>query len=201
MSIFSKLNIPQPFIPELDLYAKQFGVRSELEVAHFMSQAAHESQHFKKLEENLNYSAERLIKVFPKYFKELVKAKQYERNPKAIASYVYANRMGNGEEASGDGWAYRGRGLFMFTGKYLYDKIGKEFGEDFISNPDLLKTAEWATKTALWYWRENKLSTLVTGDNEIDCKKITLQINGGYNHLKERVELFKTTLAILMSKR
>lgn len=201
MSMFTKLNIPPQFIPELYLYAKQFGVRSELEVAHFISQAAHESQNFKKLEESLNYSAERLIKVFPKYFKELIKAKKYERNPKAIASYVYANRMGNGEEASGDGWTYRGRGLFMVTGKYIYEKLGKKFGEDFISNPDLLKTAEWATKTALWYWRENKLSTLITGDNEIDCKKITLQINGGYNHLKERVELFKTTLAILMSNK
>lgn len=199
--MLNRLNIPLRILSELELSAKEYGLNTPQRIAHFVSQARHESQGFTRLTENLNYSAEGLINVFPKYFPDLLTAKAYERQPEKIANRVYANRMGNGDEVSGEGWKYRGRGIFMLTGKYNYNAAGIYFKEDFVTNPDLVQTEEWAVKTALWYWTKNGLNDIAQeGIGSDIVKKITLKINGGYKHLNERIELFKTNYALLMTE-
>ena len=199
--MLNRLNIPLRILSELELSSKQYGLNTPQRIAHFVSQARHESQGFTRLVENLNYSAEGLLNVFPKYFADLLTAKAYERQPEKIANRVYANRNGNGDETSADGWKSRGRGIFMLTGRYNYNACGIYFGEDFINNPNLLQTEEWAVKTALWYWVKNGLNDIADmGITDDVVKKITLKINGGYKHLSERIELFKTNYALMMTE-
>ena len=130
--------------------------------AMFLAQARHESAQFTRLEENLNYSSGALVATFPKYF-TIDQAYAYARQPQRIASRVYANRMGNGDEASGDGWRYRGRGLFQITGRDNYHEVGvalKSSGEALLTNPDLLLQPDFAAMSAAWYWISNGLNDL-----------------------------------------
>jgi putative chitinase len=145
----------------------------------------------KRLEENLNYSAKRLLEVFPKYFDSYEIALSYANKPKMIASRVYANRMGNGDEASGDGYKYRGRGLIQLTGKTNYVAFDRFLNADgeIISNPDLVaKNKEYAVLTAFFYWDSRKLNNLIDkdGNQYFVCKEITKRINGGYNGINDR---------------
>lgn len=143
---------------------------------HFLAQCSHESGGFRTLRENLNYSSERLLQVFPKYFtKEL--AEKYGRHPEMIANRVYASRMGNGDEKSGDGWKYRGRGLIQLTGKSNYEAF---FKSNPGYSPEYLETSEGAAKSAVWFWKSRGL------DKETDVVKITKKINGGVNGLNDR---------------
>ena len=177
-------------------YCDKYEINTALRLAHFLAQINHESGDMKRLEENLNYSAKRLLEVFPKYFDSYEIALSYANKPKMIASRVYANRMGNGDEASGDGWRYRGKGIIQLTGKANYvafDRFLNANGE-IVSNPDLVaKNKEYAVLTAFFYWDSRKLNNLIDkdGNQYFVCKEITKRINGGYNGLDDRWQRFK----------
>lgn len=155
--------------------------------AMFLAQYGHETQGYTRLSENLNYSANGLVNVFRKYFPTLLLAKQYERKPQAIANKVYANRMGNGSEASGDGWKYRGRGLPHLTGKDNYGKFQAWLGKTV--DPEELSTdLNLAIKAGVWYWLANGLANLGS------VEKVTVRINGGTNGLEDRCKLYRALM-------
>lgn len=151
---------------------------------HFLSQIAHESNYLRFIKESYNYSAERILKVFPKYFKNKKEATKYEGNYELL-NKVYANRMGNGDEASGDGFKYRGRGFIQLTGFNNYKKYGLE------NCPDKLLEPELSWEVAILFFKNNDCHTFI-GDSYEVCKEITKKINGGYNGLEDRFKKFQT---------
>lgn len=159
----------------------KYNVNTPLRLAHFFAQLKHESN-LKPISENLNYSQERLLQIFPKYFNSIT-AKQYARKPQAIANRVYANRMGNGDEASGDGWKFRGKGFIQITGLNNYKQLSQDTKVDYINNPDLLLNEADSMISALWYWNKIKANSLADNNN---IEAITKAINGGYNGLEDR---------------
>ena len=161
-----------------------YHVNTPLRLAHFMAQIEHESG-LKPISENLNYSASGLIRVFRKYFTDL-EAIRYTNQPEKIANRVYANRMGNGNEASGEGWKYRGRGFLQITGKDNYLELSLRIGIDLLGNPDLLLTEANSMIGALSFWERRDLNKLADQD---DLKGITRKVNGGFNGLAHRQEL------------
>lgn len=161
------------------------GIDTRLRIAHFLAQVAHESMLFKAVSENLNYSAGGLLKVFPKYFKTPDMANGYARKPERIANRVYANRMGNGDESSGDGFRYRGRGLVQLTGKNNYRAFSRWIGKDCVAEPDLVAD-RFAAHSAVFYWESNGLNALADTDN---LKTITMRVNGGLNGYDDRRNL------------
>lgn len=161
------------------------GITTNLQLAHFFAQLHHESN-LRPVSENMNYSTNALLRVFRKYFPTRYAASRFARKPRAIANRVYANRMGNGNEASGDGWRYRGRGFIQLTGKNNYRALSQAVGVDYVNYPDkLLKEAD-AMVAACWFWRKNGLNVYAQRDN---VRKVTRIINGGYNGLSHRQEL------------
>jgi len=162
--------------------------------AAFLAQTAHESASFTAVKENLNYSAIGLRKIFPKYFPTDELAAQYARQPWKIANRVYANRMGNGDEASGDGWKYRGRGLIQLTGKNNYVSCGTDIGKDLTADPLWLESPEGAVKSALWYWNKNSLNTYADAE---DIRGMTKRINGGYHGLDDRLQKYERAKQVL----
>lgn len=163
------------------------------QAAHFFGQCAHESGGFKVFSENLNYSADGLNKIFPKYFiKAGRNAAGYARKPEKIANVVYAGRMGNGPEASGDGWRYRGRGPIQLTGKDNYTAFAKEIGRpDVLTNPDLV-VGELAFESALWFFRKNGLLAIADkGVTDAVITQITKRVNGGTHGLDDRLKKTK----------
>lgn len=163
------------------------GINTNLRLAHFFCQISHESG-LKPISENLNYSAKRLWEIFPKYFPTTELANKYQKNPKSIANRVYANRMGNGDEASGEGWKYRGRGFLQITGKENYHRLANDTDIDCLKNPDLLLEEANAMISALWFWNLKKLNIFADEDN---LSTITKRINGGFNGIEHRKELLK----------
>jgi putative chitinase len=163
------------------LFASYY-VNTPLRLAHFMGQMEHESN-LKPIAENLNYSAEGLTKTFTKYFPTLASTNGYARNPEKIANKVYANRMGNGNEASGDGYKFRGRGFIQLTGKENYILLSKDTRIDFVAQPDLLLQEANALIAALWFWNKNGLNVLADKD---DVLVVTKKINGGTHGLEDR---------------
>lgn len=155
--------------------------------AHFFAQTAHESGGFKAFSENLNYSAKGLRGIFRKYFPTDALARAYERKPAKIANRVYGNRMGNGDEASGDGFAFRGRGALQLTGKFNYSEFAKYVNRpDVMTNPDLVAT-ELAFESALWFFDKNKLWSICDqGINDAAILALTKRINGGTHGLDDR---------------
>lgn len=173
----------QSYIPHINSVLPKYGIDTTLRMAHFLAQLSHESGGLRYTEENLNYSAQALRNTFKKYFDTLELAQKYERQPEKIANRVYANRMGNGDEASGDGWKYRGRGLIQLTGKENYQNFGNAHGVDCVNNPDLLLNPEWALTSACWYWKKNNINKYADAD---DIHMVTKRINGGTNGLLHR---------------
>ncbi len=155
--------------------------------AHFFAQTAHESGGFKAFSENLNYGAKGLTGLFRKYFPTAALARQYERQPMKIANRVYANRMGNGDEASGDGWKFRGRGALQLTGKSNYQAFADYIGRpDVMDNPDLV-AGELCFESALWFFDRNKLWSICDqGINDAAIVQLTKRINGGTHGLDDR---------------
>jgi putative chitinase len=155
--------------------------------AHFFAQTAHESGGFKAFSENLNYSAKGLRGIFGKYFPTDALARAYERQPMKIANRVYANRMGNGDEASGEGWLFRGRGSLQLTGKFNFKAFSDYIGRpDVMTNPDLVAT-ELAFESALWFFDKNKLWGICDqGVNDATILALTKRINGGTHGLDDR---------------
>lgn len=171
----------------------RFEINTSERIAMFLAQVGHESAGLKTVKENLNYSAERLIQVFPKYFRN-VSATSYARNPEKIANRVYANRMGNGPEESGDGWKYRGRGAIQLTGKDNYGRFAKSMGMKLEDVPAYLETPEGAIMSAGWFWDVNKLNE--SADAE-DVEASTRKINGGVNGLDDRKKHYKKIRSII----
>jgi putative chitinase len=190
----TKLSVPPSVKAELPSVMKTFGIDTPLRLAHFLGQAAHESMNFRVVMENLNYSAQGLLRVFPKYF-TWQEAQKYQRKPQEIANRVYANRMGNGPESSGDGWKYRGRGYFQLTGKNNYAAFDSIVQDDIVENPDYI-AAKYPLLTAAWFWNKNQLNSVADRDNYVG---VTKKINGGTHGLAERIALtnkFKSELGI-----
>lgn len=160
----------------------------------FLAQIGEESGQFRWVVEDLDYSAQALLNVFPNYFTP-EQANEYARNPERIANRVYANRMGNGDEASGDGWKYRGRGFLQLTGKNNYLACGTYLGIDLITNPDYLSQLPGASDSAAWYWLTNNLNTYADQQNVVECTKL---INGGLNGLNVREQYYNTAVSIMV---
>jgi predicted chitinase len=185
----------EQYIDDLEVTLPKYGITASKErLAHFFSQVLHESGFMKFDMENLNYSAAALGRVFRKYFPTEEEAAEYARKPEKIANRVYANRMGNGDEASGDGWKYRGRGLIQLTGKSNYEAFAAWLGDDrIVDDPDLVAT-EYAVQSAVFYWDTHKLNTLADED---DVGRLTKRINGGHNGLAHRKELLNKANGLL----
>jgi len=170
----------------------KFGMVSPKEQASFIGQASHESGHFRLLEENLNYRAETLMKLWPKRFPTMDEANKYAKNPQLIANHIYSSRMGNRDEASGDGFRFRGRGLFQLTGHDNYWHCGQALGQDFVMNPDLIATPMFATLSAGWFWQTHGCGKLVENPSQL-CKRI----NGGLIGLDDRIKQTEHAVAVL----
>ncbi|MES2208229.1 MAG: glycoside hydrolase family 19 protein [Pseudomonadota bacterium] len=177
----------------LNTAAATYNINTTKRVAAWLGQLMAESGKFQLLEESLNYSAKRLIEVFPSRFTATL-AKQYAQKPQAIANRVYSNRMGNGDEASGDGWKYRGRGLIQLTGKNNYAAASQAVGHDFVNDPNALLETGWATLSAAWFWSTHGCNELA---DKADYIGITKAINGGTNGLDTRITLTKQAIKVL----
>lgn len=162
-----------------------YDINTPHRVAHFIAQCAHESGSFNFIEENLNYRAASLMATFKKYFPTQELAQQYERKPQMIANRVYANRMGNGDEASGDGWRYRGRGLIQLTGRDNYTFFAGSLGIPIEEAADYMATFEGAAQSACFFWEQNKLNRFADAN---DVKGLTRAINGGFIGLEDRIK-------------
>ena len=189
-----KLHIGLEWVPALNEAFTRWGIVTPQQQAAFIGQCGHECGNFKVLEENLNYRAETLMKLWPKRFPTREIADQYARNPKKIANMVYANRMGNRDEASGDGYRFRGRGCIQLTGSTNYFHAGKALGVDLWAEPDLVATPQYAALTAGWFWSTHKLNALADVSNWVG---LTKKINGGTIGLDDRVKHTNQALAVL----
>ena len=187
----TRLHIDPALMDPLNATFIKFGINTPRQQAAFLGQCGHECGNFKVFEENLNYRAETLCKLWPKRFPTLEFAKQYERNPRKIANSVYSNRMGNRDEASGDGYRFRGRGAIQLTGYSSYFHAGQALGVDFVSNPDLVATPLYALLTAGWFWSTHGCNELAEAANWVG---LTKKINGGTIGLDDRVA--HTSLAL-----
>ena len=167
----------------LDRTCEKYEIDTPRRISGFLSQVAHESGGFRFLVENLNYSASALMTYFKKYFPTYETALEYERKPEKIANRVYANRMGNGDEASGDGWFRRGRGLIQLTGTDNQVAFGMDCDVDTINHPELLETPDVAAESAGWFWDTRGLKRLA---DEEDIVGMTKRVNGGLNGLDDR---------------
>ncbi len=185
-----------PYLPAINTQLATFGINTPLREAHFLAQVFHESGGFRFTVENLNYSANGLFNTFRKYFPTIALAQHFAHQSQSIANKVYADRLGNGNEASGDGFKFRGRGLIQLTGKTNYQAFGLAAGQDFITHPELVGQAPWALLSAAWFWQNNNISKLADADNVVG---VTKAINGGLNGLTNRMhylEDFKLVLGI-----
>ncbi len=186
-----KGHIPDAVIQLIPDTAAKFEINSPLRLAHFLAQCGHESGGFKATQENLNYSAKGLMGTFKKYFPTEDIANAYQRNPQKIANKVYANRMANGDEASGDGYKFRGRGYIQLTGKDNYTQFGRAIEENITSNPDVV-SGKYALLSAAWFWSKNGLNKLADGGaTDAVVTSITKRVNGGTIGLPDRIKHFK----------
>lgn len=176
-------------------YLPKFGITTPARVAGFVAQCQHESADFTILTENLNYGWKGLRGLFGKYFPTDDLAKQYERKPELIANKIYASRMGNGPESSGDGWKFRGRGILQITGRANYTQCSRDlFGDDTLANdPDLVRTPEYAIITACWFWYKNQLNAICDSG---DIVLLSKRINGGTIGLEDRIAHWNAALDV-----
>ena len=187
-----KLGIDAMWAEPLNTTFAKFGILTPKEQACFIGQASHESGHFRMLEENLNYKAETLMKLWPKRFPTTEEANKYARQPQLIANHIYCNRMGNRDEASGDGFRFRGGGLFQLTGHDNYWHCGQALGVDLVMQPELVRQPLHAALSAGWFWQTHKCGTLVDNQEQL-CKRI----NGGLIGLDDRVKQTQQALSVL----
>jgi putative chitinase len=184
-----KGHIPGSVLAQIPDTAKKFNITNVLRLTHFLAQCGHESGGFKAVSENLNYSAKGLLGIFPKYFNATTAA-QYERKPEMIASKVYGGRMGNGDEASKDGWKFRGRGYIQLTGKANYQNFDKMVEEDILQNPDLIST-KYPLMSAAYFFDSNKLWAICDkGSSRGVVESVTRRVNGGLIGIDDRIKHF-----------
>ncbi len=189
-----KLHIGPEWVDALNATFQRFDISTPIRQASFIGQCGHECGNFKILEENLNYRAETLMKLWKSRFPTIEIANEYARNPKKIANKVYSSRMGNRDESSGDGYRFRGRGCIQLTGHANYFHAGKSCGEDFVMNPDLVATPKYAAMTAGWFWNTHKLNQFADVG---DYKTMTKKINGGFIGLADREKHIAHALSVL----
>jgi len=183
-------------INQIPSIVEKFNCNTPLRLSHFLAQCGHESGNFKAVSENLNYSAKGLLGTFGKYFNATTAA-QYERKPEMIASRVYGGRMGNGDEASKEGFKFRGRGYIQLTGKSNYTKFTQFIGEDCIANPDLVAT-KYPLASAAFFFDSNKLWSICDkGATDADVTAVTKRVNGGTIGLADRIKHFKEFYSLL----
>ena len=184
------------WVPILERFMSQYNINTKERIAMFLTQASHESGGFSRLVENLNYSAEGLAKVWPNRYAEKGKpnalALSIARKPELIANHTYANRMGNSTPESGDGWKYRGRGIFQLTGKSNYDAFFKDTG--VAATPDDLTNPTYAVLSACWFWNKNRLNAIA---DTKDVERCTRVINGGLVGLDHRKKLYSNIIKVL----
>ena len=191
----TKLAILESYIVPLNDVADYYDMSDNpVRIAGFLSQTAHESGGFNLIKENLNYSSDGLRKTFGKYFPDEATAKQYARQPEKIANRVYANRMKNGPESSGDGWHFCGRGLIQLTGRENYTKLSEALEMSLDETVDYLGTPAGAVASAGWFWDNNKLNSYCDRDDFIG---LTKRINGGTNGLEDRQHIYEVALNML----
>lgn len=188
------LKIGPEWVDPLNSTLERFRILTPRQQAAFIAQCAHECGNFKVLEENLNYRADTLMKLWPRRFPTRDVADQYARNPKKIANLVYANRMGNRDEASGDGYRFRGRGCIQLTGSANYFHAGQSLGVDLIMDPDQVATPTYAALTAGWFWQTHECNLIA---NAGDIKALTKKINGGYIGLEDRMQRYAAALSTI----
>lgn len=190
----TRLHIDVKWVDPLNETFERFGITTKNQQACFIGQCSHESGNFKLLEENLNYKAATLMRIWPKRFPTLEIANQYAGQPRLIANKVYSGRMGNRDEASNDGWMMRGRGLVQLTGADNYHHASKALGVDLVTQPDLVATPKYAAMTAGWFWSTHKCNPPAEA---LDHQRLTKIINGGSIGLDARIKHTNEALAIL----
>jgi putative chitinase len=191
-----KGHIPDAVLAQLPNVITKFELNTPLRLAHFLAQCGHESGGFKLVQENLNYSAQGLQGVFGKYFPGNLE-ESYARQPQKIASRVYANRMGNGDESSQEGWKFRGRGYIQLTGKDNYKAFSTAINEDCVDNPDLVAT-KYPLASAAWFFHKNGIHKIADGGaTDAVVTSVTKRVNGGVNGLSERIKEFKSFYTLL----
>jgi putative chitinase len=192
-----KGHIPDAVIAQISEHGAKFNITNVLRLSHVLGQCAHESADFKILQENLNYSADGLKKIFPKYFPGNLN-ESYAKQPEKIANRVYGGRMGNGIETSGDGYRHRGRGAIQLTGRDNYAAFGKSVGEDILANPDLVST-KYSVVSAFWFFDKNNLWALCDkGVDDSTITSVTKRVNGGNHGLDDRIKKTKNFYKILV---
>ena len=194
--LFPNCKDPSEWVDAMNNVFPKYKIDTPKRIAAFIAQCGHESGGWRTFSENLNYSANALDAVFGKYFKRAGRdANEYARQPEKIANIVYANRMDNGDTASGDGWRYRGRGPIQLTGKANYTAFSEDMGVDAVNNPDIVSNdKEIALMSAIWYWNNNNLNRYADSG---DIKTLTKRINGGYIGLEDRIHHWKAALAAM----
>jgi len=191
-----KGHVPDVVIAQIPTVMEKFQINTPLRLSHFLAQCGHESGGFKATQENLNYSADGLKKIFPKYFPGNI-AESYARNPEKIASKVYGSRMGNGGEETKEGYKFRGRGYIQLTGKENYTSFAKSIGEDTVANPDLVAT-KYALASAGWFFSKNGLNAISDkGADDVTVTAVTKRVNGGTIGLPDRIKHFKEYYKLL----
>jgi putative chitinase len=184
-----KGHVPDSVYQELPTIFTRFGIDGPKRLSHLMGQAAHESANFTAIRENLNYSADGLTKVFKKYFPTIASTVGYAKVPEKIANKVYASRMSNGDEASGDGWRYRGRGFIQLTGRSNYKALGEYLTVDLLATPDLVAT-EYPLTSAAFFFMSNKLWSICDAGTDIETiTRVTRRVNGGTHGIDQRITL------------
>jgi putative chitinase len=189
--------IPQSVMVQVPSVFDKYEINTPLRLSHFLAQCHHESMGFKAVRENLNYSAEALMRVFTRYFKDEGRARAYARQPEKIGNLVYGSRMGNGPESSGDGYRYRGRGYIQLTGKSNYAAFSKVVPEDVVEIPELVAT-KYPLLSAGWFWDSRKLNAVADrGPGSDIVEQVTLVVNGGRHGLADRIAQFNRIYGIL----
>jgi putative chitinase len=192
-----KGHIPDTVIGQIPGVMDKFQINTPLRLAHFLAQCGHESGGFKLTNENLNYSADGLKKIFPKYFAQAGLAESYARQPEKIASRVYGGRMGNGDESTKEGFKFRGRGYIQLTGKSNYSEFDKFVNEDILANPDLVAT-QYPLLSAAWFFHKNGLNAIADkGADDATVTSVTKRVNGGTIGLPDRIKHFKEYYSLL----
>jgi putative chitinase len=192
-----KGHIPDTVIGQIPGVMDKFQINTPLRLAHFLSQCGHESGGFKHTNENLNYSADGLKKIFPKYFAQAGLAESYARQPEKIASRVYGGRMGNGDESTKEGFKFRGRGYIQLTGKSNYTEFDKFVDDDILGNPDLVAT-KYPLLSAAWFFHKNGLNAIADkGADDATVTSVTKRVNGGTIGLPDRIKHFKEYYSLL----
>lgn len=191
-----KGKVPEAVINQLQAVVEKFEINTPLRMAHFLAQCSHESGNFSTVRENLNYSADGLKKIFPKKFQGK-DVNQYARNPEKIGNLVYADRMGNGAETTGDGFRFRGRGYIQLTGKSNYEAFGKSINENVAADPESVAT-KYPLLSAAWFFKTRNINSVSDkGATTAVVTSVTKLVNGGTIGLDDRIKKFNEFYALL----